>query len=248
MRETEPAKATEGPRPRGAGQGGEAAERKRLTRTGHAFEEIEARLLDLTYPPGTTFTESELAESLHLTKTPVREALLMLSTVGLVTARPGSGYLVMPITLKDVRSLFRHWRRLEGDAAALAAGSGVTSHSVMHLTELVKGTGDAARLSIVECDAQLHSWIVSMAGDEYLSRDFHRLQAEIIRLFRLSLGDNPEGLREEHADLLRAVLSEEPDTARAAVLGFVDRVEKLTIEALLSNDALLTTNLGLSGR
>ena len=32
------------------------------------------------------------------------------------------------------------------------------------------------------------------------------------------------------------------------MLGFVDRVEKLTIEALLSNDALLTTNLGLSGR
>lgn len=227
---------------------GPSADEKRASRTDQAFHVIQQALIDLTYPPGSTFTEGEIATSLGLTKTPVREALLMLSANGLVAARPGSGYLVMPITLRDVRSLFKHWRRLESEAAALTAGSGLTSHYVMHLSDLVNGVGPMEDLTTIERDAELHLWIVATSQDVYLDRDFDRLMVEILRLYRLTLGENPEGMADEHAVLLREVLSDDADRARSAVLGYVDRVEKQVIDALLSSDALLTTNLGLRRR
>ena len=226
---------------------GAAAERKRLSRTGQAFDTILGSLRDLTYPPGSTFTEGELASALGLTKTPVREALLMLAHQGLVSARPGAGYLVMPITLKDIRSLCQHWRRLEGDAAALTAGSGISSHYVMHLTDLVNGANDYEDLAVVARDVELHAWIVESSGDPYLIRDFDRLLVEIDRLYRLTLGEDPEGLAAHQADLLRAVLAGHPERARAAVVDHVDRVEKQVIDVLLSSDALMSTNLAPSG-
>ena len=223
------------------------ADRKRLSRTGQAYDVIQQRIMDLTYPPGSTFTEGELASALGLTKTPVREALLMLAHQGLVSARPGAGYLVMPITLKDIRSLCQHWRRLEGDAAAITAGSGLTSHAVMHMSELVKGSGEFADLSLIERDADLHAWVVQSADDEYLARDFQRLIVEIVRLYRLTVGENPEGLAAEQPELLRAVLAGDVERARTAVHDYVSRVEKQVIEVLLDSDVLMSTNLGLPG-
>ncbi|MDO5501672.1 MAG: GntR family transcriptional regulator [Actinomycetia bacterium] len=227
---------------------GADAEAKRYSRTEQAFGVIQQALIDLTYPPGSSFTEGEIAASLGLTKTPVREALLMLSANGLVAARPGSGYLVMPITLRDVRSLFKHWRRLESDAAALTASSGMSSHFVMHLRDLVHGTGGAESMSTIERDAELHAWIVATSQDVYLDRDFDRLIVEIVRLYRLTIGEDPEGMAEDHVTLLTEILSDDPERARSAVLTYVDRIEKLVIEDLLTSDALLTTNLGLRGR
>lgn len=218
-----------------------------MSRTDQAFDIIRGKLIDLTYPPGSTFTEGELVSSLGLTKTPVREALLMLSTTGLVMARPGAGYVVMPITLKDIRSLCRHWRRLEGEAAAMTAGQGLGGQLVMHLTDLVNGFGYASDVSLIERAAELHAWIVETSDDAYLTRDFMTLLAEIMRLYQLTVGAEPKGLADGLSALLRAVMSGDPSQARDAVHTFVDRFEMQAIDVLLSSEVLMTTNLGLPG-
>lgn len=227
-----------------AGAKAAASERRRMSRTGQAYEVISNKLADLTYRPGSTFTEGELVTSLGLTKTPVREALLMLSVTGLVIARPGAGYMVSPLTLKDVRSLCNHWRRLEGDAAAITAGLGLSSVYVVDLTDLARGEGAYANSTPAERDVELHSWIVDTAGDEYLSRDFAPLAMEILRLYRLTLGD-AAWLQEMQLDLVRAVVGDSAAKARAAVIAHVDHVERQVIDTLLRSDALMTTNLGL---
>ena len=104
----------------------------------------------------------------------------MLSTVGLVTARPGSGYLVMPITLKDVRSLFRTGADSRGCGSPGPCGSGVTSHSVMHLTELVKG--HRRRGPTLDRRVRRPTALVDRVDGRgrIPLRDFHRLQAEIV--------------------------------------------------------------------
>ena len=76
-----------------------------LDRTGQAYRAIRRQIIDLTLPPGSSFTEGSLAQQWRTSKTPVREALARLRRDGLVTALPRAGYVVSPITLQDTDDL-----------------------------------------------------------------------------------------------------------------------------------------------
>src|SRR5687767_10246402 len=75
------------------------------TMTTRALSEIMSRIRDLRLPPGHAFTENELVEELGLSKTPVREALLVLGAYGYVVPRPRTGYRVSAITVKVIRDI-----------------------------------------------------------------------------------------------------------------------------------------------
>lgn len=65
------------------------------------FESLYELIQDLEFPPGERLVEAELAERFGLSKTPVREALLMLEREGLVTAVPHTGATVTWLSLAD---------------------------------------------------------------------------------------------------------------------------------------------------
>ncbi|MET7301902.1 GntR family transcriptional regulator [Embleya sp. NPDC005575] len=92
------------------------------SRTALAREAIRGRILRLEMPPGTVFSEGDLATALGMGKTPVREALNLLIHESLVAVAPHSGYLVMPVTLRDIRELLELRLTVETLAARLAAG------------------------------------------------------------------------------------------------------------------------------
>ncbi|WP_439674185.1 GntR family transcriptional regulator [Embleya sp. MST-111070] len=94
------------------------------SRTAVAREVIRRRILRLEMPPGTVFSEGDLAAALDLGKTPVREALNLLTHESLVAVAPHSGYLVMPVTLRDVRELLELRVTVETLPARLAAARG----------------------------------------------------------------------------------------------------------------------------
>ena len=81
------------------------ADQATLTHTEQAYETIKRRIIQLELPPGSQFTEGQLAAIGGTSKTPVREALVRLQRDGLVDALPRSGYRVAPVTLKDTRDL-----------------------------------------------------------------------------------------------------------------------------------------------
>src|SRR5690554_787048 len=77
---------------------------------------IEGRIL-----PGSRLKEQHIAEELGVSRTPVREALKMLQSDGLVTIERNVGALVRTLTAKDVGDLYEFRIRLEGFAAYRAA-------------------------------------------------------------------------------------------------------------------------------
>ncbi|MGW1992461.1 GntR family transcriptional regulator [Embleya sp. NPDC001921] len=91
------------------------------SRTALAREAIRGRILRLEMVPGTVFSEGELAAVLGMGKTPVREALNLLTHESLVAVAPHSGYLVMPVTLRDIRELLELRLTIETLLARLAA-------------------------------------------------------------------------------------------------------------------------------
>lgn len=90
--------------------------------------------------PEQPLDERELARRLGVSRTPVREAILLLAGEGLVTPRPDGGYRAAPLTLEDARDLFRLLGELESRALFRAAPYGALG--LARLEEL-----DAARMT-----------------------------------------------------------------------------------------------------
>src|ERR1700744_376108 len=88
---------------------------------GEGVQRIPADIISLKIPPGARITMDSLVTSLGVSQTPIREALLMLEAVGLVSRRQ-SGYCVTPrLSRKALEQLFEIRLLLEPFAARRAA-------------------------------------------------------------------------------------------------------------------------------
>ncbi len=86
-----------------------------------ATELIRQAIVDGRLPPGRRLKEEELARELGISRTPVREALLVLQAEGLVDAAPNRGATVRAHTAEDLDDLYQLRALLEGYAARRAA-------------------------------------------------------------------------------------------------------------------------------
>lgn len=86
-----------------------------------AYDAIEAMIATLQLQPGAPVVEADLAQRTQLGRTPVREALLRMVSIGLIVQQPRRGLLVSNIDLADHLDVILTRRVLEGVIAACSA-------------------------------------------------------------------------------------------------------------------------------
>jgi DNA-binding GntR family transcriptional regulator len=91
------------------------------TRTQALREAIEDRIATGAFPPGMRLDESELAQQFGVSRTPLREALIQLGSMGLVSMRPRRGAVVADVTPQRLLEMFEVMAELEAMCARLAA-------------------------------------------------------------------------------------------------------------------------------
>ena len=96
------------------------------TMTAMAYRKIRRLILDTEWAPGFQATEQEVATSLGMSRTPVREALMRLQQEGLVSVIPRHGMRVLPVSTSDMKEIYEILTSLESTAAELAAGRKLT--------------------------------------------------------------------------------------------------------------------------
>ena len=72
----------------------------------NAYQEIRNLIISLKLKPGMQVNKDDLEHELSIGRTPVREALLRLTTEGLLTSVKGRGFFVRQVSLEDVKALF----------------------------------------------------------------------------------------------------------------------------------------------
>lgn len=85
------------------------------------FNELKRRIIEMEYKPGEIIVEKNLIEEFGVSRTPIREAILKLSQVGLIELKPRVGTYVTQIDLASVKHAYEIKKNLEGLAAELAA-------------------------------------------------------------------------------------------------------------------------------
>lgn len=101
------------------------------------FEELKKRIIDLELKPGTVINEKELMLAFGVSRTPVREALIMLSQIGLVEMKPRIGTYVTQIDIQSAKDAYEVKKDLEGLAAELAAKR-ATPQEIEALFEIIR--------------------------------------------------------------------------------------------------------------
>ncbi|HSR32493.1 MAG TPA: GntR family transcriptional regulator [Anaerolineae bacterium] len=92
-----------------------------LTREEYVAKVLREAILRGEFEPGQRLDQTRIAQELRVSRTPVRNALLILSNEGLVEMAPHAGAMVSEISLEEVGEIFFIRGVLEGIAARLAA-------------------------------------------------------------------------------------------------------------------------------
>src|SRR4051795_1759439 len=110
----------------------------------HAYRLIRAQILSGARAGGDWLREGDLAESIGVSRTPVREALRRLTAEGLVRYERNRGVQVAVWTTEDLDEIFSLRSVLEPWACRLAAGSAPASRNLDELGRLARDMGGAA--------------------------------------------------------------------------------------------------------
>lgn len=219
------------------------------TLTDDAYRVIRWGIVTLQLQPGASFTESELAEKLTLSRTPLREALLLLRTEGLVTVEGRAGYKVSPITLRDVHDVASIQRVLEGEAAFLAAAAVTSGDQLIALSERVPHEFAAAApstvLNWIESDMRFHIALAAATGNQLLVDALLPVLGKYSRILHLvlMLGTAPASVTHSHVDLMAALGKCDGNWARQAVVAQIGQTEEVISRALIRSPSLLATNV-----
>jgi GntR family transcriptional regulator of vanillate catabolism len=109
----------------------------RPTRTISTIDELRAAVLAGRYVPGERLQEIRLAESLGVSRTPVRIALQALAAEGLFEHEPNCGYSVRKFDRGEILNAFEARAALEGLAARFAAERGLKFEEQTRLEQIL---------------------------------------------------------------------------------------------------------------
>ena len=94
---------------------------KNLSLAEQVYAILRKKLITLQIRPRAILVEARLAEEYSVSKTPVREALMLLKRDGFLELLPRIGYRVIPMSVQDIHEVYNLRALLEGEAATLAA-------------------------------------------------------------------------------------------------------------------------------
>jgi DNA-binding GntR family transcriptional regulator len=184
-----------------------------------ATELIRQAIIDGRLPPGRRLKEEELARELGISRTPVREALLMLHAEGLVDAAPNRGAAVRSHSVKDLDDLYQLRAVLEGYATRRAATrlSDETIGGLRASCERFDGLLDALAemTDLVQENLLFHQTILDHAGSERLT-SMVRQVIELPLVYRSYVWYSPEQQRisaHYHRQIVRALEQRDADRA-----------------------------------
>lgn len=188
-------------------------------------EEIANQLRDMIMTgelrEGEKVNENALCQSMGVSKTPLREALRVLSAEGLIRLVPNRGAFVSRPTLEEIREMFDVMTVLEGMCAGAAAGK-MTSEELARLEELhqrlEENYGRRDQAGYIRENNLYHAYVQEVAGNRTLNWIVEGLRKRILlyRFQSLNLAGRFERSIQEHRELLEAFRKR--DAARAEAL------------------------------
>jgi DNA-binding GntR family transcriptional regulator len=205
-----------------------------------AYAQVKAMIFAFALMPGDRFSESELAQRVQVSRTPLRQALQRLEREGFLQVFPKLGWQVAPLDFDTFEELY--------DLRIL-----IECHAVQHLAESeerpqLKALADvwlvpaAERLedgaAVGALDEAFHALLVQGSGNREMER-VHREITERIRIIRrldFTKASRVDATYDEHARILRAITRRRSEEAQRLLRAHIEQskleVRHITLDTL----------------
>lgn len=196
---------------------------------GKVFNAIRESILEGRYKEGDFLRENSIANELHVSRTPVREAIRQLELEGLVKSIPNKETVVSGVSQEDVQDIFIIRNKLEGLAGRRAAER-VTQEEleqmeeVLALTEFYITKNDINHIN--ELDHKFHDIIYKATKSKILMHmlsDFHSY-VQKTRKESIATPGRAKRLLEEHTDIYHAIKNRDAEKAEALINQHIQNV------------------------
>ncbi len=182
------------------------------------YEGVKEAIVSGALKPGDILNEGRLAEEYGISKTPVREALCLLSFLGLLNPLPRTGYVISPVTVHDIQEAYQLRMLLELEAVGLAVER-ITDQELVELEKAMDSpTGPEMRLA----NHEFHMRIARASGNARLARLTGQLLDEMDRMLYMDPHISAPTGPYEHADLMKALRCRDKTAAQEAMRRHVD--------------------------
>ena len=154
-----------------------------------AYEKIKENILNLTYSPGMPLTEAMLAAELGMSRSPIRAAIQMLRSEGLIVSDYYKSMTVREITDRDINELYQIRELLEGAAFRLIFSLGRNEEYSYRIEEKVVRMCASAEdpYEWELADTAMHMEIISIFDNERINKIYENNLCELIRIGQCSV-------------------------------------------------------------
>ena len=203
-----------------------------------AYTFLKDKISRCEYRPRERIYAHRIAEEIHISRTPVREALGRLVHEGLVRKDGGWGYSVRQLTSQEIRDLFSVRQALEMEAAR-AAVSKITAAELARIEKLLVLTSGHLKKEriddFVRVSREIHLAIVHASGNELLIGLLVGLHEQIQALGYLlnarNLSRSPQVLA-ENISIVNALKLRDLDGLQGAIQTHLQNGCSSTIDAM----------------
>lgn len=197
---------------------------------------IRDSIIEGKIKPGERLMEPDVARTLGISRTPLREAFLQLESEGFLMVNPRKGALVTETSSKDAKETYEIKGALEALAARLAADN-ITDDQIGEIIDINKKMESIAQSekkdykSFLEMNSIFHQKIYECSGNSKLSRMINTLRNQTLRYnyIYLSLLSHLDESVAEHFEIVNALKNRRPEEAEAVVKKHNDSARKMLI-------------------
>lgn len=193
-------------------------------------------ILSGEFTPGSRLREESLAKSFSVSRTPIREALILLSASGLVHLEPNRGAMVLQLTAEDVSEVYHLRAVLESESAAMAADriSPEVAALLFKICDRMGELHESAASEQLAADTQFHYTIAEASGSSRLHALVRQVSA-IPEAYRSAIpytaADMAEAER-QHRGIADAIRQRRHDQARSLMRSHVEWAGRLAVDRL----------------
>lgn len=194
--------------------------------------ELRRAIMGGTFAPGEELVQDKIAEILGVSRMPVREAMQILATEGLIELRPNKGAVVKEITNELIREHFEVRILLECEAAARAATRYTSLDELLSIHEenrLAIEHSDIERISL--CNQAFHINIWETAGNAKMKDILCQLWNGVSVDVMLNEIEPAILSHQQHGRIIEAFKSKDPERARNEIKLHTERSMKNVLKS-----------------
>lgn len=203
---------------------------KTRTLTEKTYRRLERAIVRRELEPGEPLVINDLAGKLGVSRTPVKEALLLLERSGLVENDDGRIH-VANMSLGDLEEVFEVRESIELYAIGKIAGAGEVSRQLANVYDALKehrspqGPSEAQRAS--ELDLKFHRALVASAGNRRMLGIWDQMATELQRFWNDGVGNLSRIASDvdECLGIVDAIRSHDADAASALLVRHLDQTK-----------------------